>query len=163
MNTRLNTILKSCSNKNFRKGFIKYIASLDYKEFEELFTHYTTIFAHLFIKYSSKELKKYSKDWFKEISLNNKYNEMYALFAEANFTFILEFNKNIGDRNRKREEILQEIEDIKKIINSVFSKEFVINLPPSQYQKIEILMLICNSIYAESELKRLMEELNKTK
>jgi hypothetical protein len=163
MNIRLNTILKTCYNKNSRKGFIKYITSLDYNEFENMFLHYTTVFAHLFIKYSSKKIKKYSKDWFKEIVLNDKYDKIYALFAEANFSYILEFNKNIGERNKKREKILQEIEDVKKIINSVFSKEFVINLPPSQYQKIEILMLICNSIYAENELKRLIEELNKTK
>ena len=115
MNIRLNAIIKTCHNKNSRKGFIKYIASL------------------------------------------------YALFAEANFPFILEFNKNLKEKNIKRERILKEIDDIKRIINTVFSSELIITFPPSQKEKIEILMLVCNSIYAEDELKRLMEELNKTK
>ena len=123
MITRLNSILKTCSNKNARKGFIKYITSLDYIEFEVLFIHYTTIFAKLFIKYSSKKIKKFSKDWFKKKALDVKYDKMYALFADANFTFIIEFNKNLREKNIQREKILQEIEDVKKIINSVFSKE----------------------------------------
>lgn len=160
---RLNLILKKCSDKEFRKGFVKYIESLDYKEFEALFIHYTTIIATLMIRYSAKTIKKYSVDWFKQKAINRKYDQLYNLFADANFLFVVQFNKNIGDRNLKREEILQKIEDIKKFISVAFNKDVILNIPLLQNDKIKIIIMLTNSAYAEKELKRLMEELNKTK
>lgn len=39
---RLNVILKSITNKNVKHGFIKYLSSLDFEDFEYLLEHYLT-------------------------------------------------------------------------------------------------------------------------
>ena len=157
---RLNIILKKCSDKEFRKGYIKYIKSLDYKEFESLFIYYNTIISILMIRYSSKDIKKNTKDWYKQKELDKKYDQLYDLFAEANFDYIIEFNKILNEKNIIREKLLKEIEEVKEIINSLHTKEVTVNLPPSFTDEINILMLISHTIFSKIELQRLMEELN---
>ena len=81
---KLNVILKKCSNKKFRKGYVKYLASLDYKEFETLFIHYVEIVTTLSGRYALKKIKFLSKDWFKKRAANKKYDLVYDLFYDAN-------------------------------------------------------------------------------
>jgi hypothetical protein len=159
INHRLNIILKKSSKSKYRKGFVKYLSSLDYKEFESLFLYYTNIISTLIIRYSTNKIKFLSKKWFNNLSINRKYNKLYYLFFNANSDYMAELSKNIQIRNEKREKLLQEIEQLQNIIKTLYSKEIIISTPLEQQNIIDMIILMSNAIDAEEELKKLIEEL----
>lgn len=159
---RLSELLKKCSNKKYRAGYIKYLSALDYKEYEKIFLYYFEVISVLLIRYD-KGYKKYSKKWFKYKKINKLYDRLYNLFFESNHVFLLVATENLKKSDEQKEKIFQKIEEIKKSIQSIFETEIVVNIPPTNKDYISIMLLIINTLYAKNELNKLLEELNKFK
>mgnify|MGYP000848835058 CR=1 FL=1 len=123
---RLNLILKkSRYNYNFKKGYIKYLSSLDFKEFEELFSHYVEVIAIALKKYDTEKIKLLSKDWFKYKSLIRKYNTVFSIFFQANYDFTLDIIHRLEVRNNIKEEIIKNMQLLLNIsYNNIFSQDF---------------------------------------
>lgn len=160
---RLNIILDKCSNRKFKNGFIQYLRSLDFEEFEILFNYYTSVLTKLMIRYKYKEEKHkiFSKKWFRDQSLSYKYQQINLLFYEANYDFIEKVNKKIKDNNKKISELLVKIRKINESIVVVNGTkiEFVEN--PTTIEVITLISVLVEHIYNKNELDKLMEELNK--
>ena len=69
---RLNVILKSITNKNVKHGFIKYLSSLDFEDFEYLLEHYFTAILRLMFRYKNKKANFLSKQWFINKKINSE-------------------------------------------------------------------------------------------
>jgi len=158
--SRLSTILNKISNRKFRKGYIKYITSLDYKEYETLFVYNTEVVNVLSNRYLTKKYKFLSKGWFKSVSLKMKYDLFYNCFITANPQFMLDLNKNLKNRNRRREKILKSLADIREKIEKTYSMEIIIYDPPTFEDKVKLILMVANSISIEKELKMLLNEFN---
>jgi len=65
MTHRLSIILNKCYNKKFREGFIKYLASLDFAEFDKLFQYYMNVISLLLWRYQKDKIRFFSIKWFK--------------------------------------------------------------------------------------------------
>ena len=81
---RLNYILKKCKRSKFRNGYIKYLESLDYEEFKYLLSYYMQTITRLVIKYNSKNIKLFSRNWFKYYFLKRKYYKLFNIFFTSN-------------------------------------------------------------------------------
>jgi len=159
----LNIILKKSLNYKFRRGFIKYLSSLDYEEFESLFVYYANIISTLLIKYSNKKIRFLSRDWFKYKILNIKYDIFFFLFIKGNREFLLEISKSMTQRNEEREKTLNEIDRLQHIINDLYAKEILVNVSFTQQDKIEVITLIYVAIDTAKELEKLLNSLNHDK
>lgn len=156
---RLSELLKKCSNKKYKKGYIKYLASLDYKEYEKLFLYYFEVISILLIRYDH-EYKRFSKNWFKYKKINKLYEKLYNLFFDSNHVFLLIASEKLKKSDEEKEKIFQKIEELKKIIQAIFETELYVNIPPTNEDFISIMILLTNSLYAKNELNKLLEELN---
>lgn len=160
---RLSVILKKCSNKKFRNGFVKYLTSLDFVEFNALFIYYINVIGLMLHKYNKNKIRFFSIKWFKKKIVDYKYNQLYYIFSDANFAFITIINENMKHENVRSQIILDEIDDIKNSIENLYNKELVINLPLSKEDVIELSVLIIDNIYLRDELKKLVDEIKRTK
>jgi len=160
---KLNTILKKSNNNKFRKGFIKYLSSLNFNEFSFLYNFYMRVMTKLILKYKNKKIKFLSKDWFKNISLQNKYQELYYIFYIANFPYIQKINKNLEINNLKNRILLDNINDVKSSLENLSKKQININPYPTEKEMIDFNILIIGTIYNKQMLDNLLEELNKNK
>lgn len=160
---RLSELLRNCSSRKYKNGYKKYLASLDYVEYEKLFKHYFEILTTLLIKYESKEHKFLSKDWFKARKVNKMYDRLYRLFLDSNHVFLLIATEKMKRINDEKEKIYQKIEELKQSIQNVYNTELLIEIPPTKYDLINLLILFMTSIYSEKELRALLDELKKYK
>jgi len=126
-----NIILKKCSNRKFRKGFIKYLSTLDFQEFSELFDHYTKIFSKFMIRFNLINPKKFTKNWLKRRFLKHKFDSISIIFLEANRDFIIKINKELNYINLKTTNLLIEMEETNKTFsNSKLVYENIISSDP---------------------------------
>jgi len=157
---RLSLILKKCANSNkFEKEFIRYIASLDFKEFEKLFNNYTFIINKCIIKLNNP--KFFSKNWIKSKILNHKFYQLYYIFYKANYDFVKMSNKNLKDKNDKKQKLIDNIYDIQRSLIFLNKKQITLNLDieSTNEEIIDIIILISDSIYIEDELYKMINEL----
>jgi hypothetical protein len=165
MKQRLNVILKKCKNYKFRKGFIKYLSSLDFEEFEQIYNKYVRIIIRLIIRYRNKKIKFLSKDWFKNQILENKWDRLHTIFVESNFAFVTRVNNNDRTKNNKTRKILTDIdvvrETLKNINENVNAKTIEITDYSTQEEIFNFYVLLVDSIYLSLELEKLKDELYK--
>ena len=164
MTHRLSIILNKCYNKKFREGFIKYLASLDFAEFDKLFQYYMNVISLLLWRYQKDKIRFFSIKWFKYKILNYKYNQLYYMFSESNFQFVIIINENMKIENRRREKLISELDDVQKSIESLYNHQLLITLPIlSKQDLIDFSVLIIDNIYLKDELKKLLDEVKEFK
>ena len=157
---RLRTILDKCANKKFRNGYITYLKSLDYDEFEKTFNHYSTVIAKLLIKNKKNKVRIFSKIWFKIGNLEYKWEQLYKLFYMTNPYFVDLAFKNLNIKNNKRIELISKITEHRTTLNSIVSNLISLTQNPTQEEIIRFNLIIIDSIYTSEELEKLVEELN---
>jgi hypothetical protein len=159
--SRINTVLK----RQNKRGYIKYIKSLSYREYETIFMFYINVFIRLENIHNQKERKRFSKSWFKSKMLKYKYNRLHSIFVNANATFMIVLVENLSRDNEIREKLLKEMYDInsKININKAFSTSLVINDPPTEHDVVNLISLISNSIYFKNEIDNISKELENLK
>ena len=164
MTHRLSIILSKCYNKKFREGFIKYLASLDFAEFDKLFQYYMNVISLLLWRYQKDKIRFFSIKLFKYKILNYKYNQLYYMFSESNFQFVIIINENMKIENRRREKLISELDDVQKSIESLYNHQLLITLPIlSKQDLIDFSVLIIDNIYLKDELKKLLDEVKEFK
>lgn len=160
MITRLNDILTKCSNIKFKTGYIKYLKSLNFEEFEKIFVYYASVIQIVAIKYENSRF--FTKKWFKKYLLQLKFNILCNIFFEANFDYLIKIKDNIDIINKKREKILINIKNNKETLNNVLQLKFnVYKIPMTKEDLINFNILIIDNIYLTNELENLIYELNK--
>jgi hypothetical protein len=161
--TRLKYILKFRITNKFKKGYSKYIKSLSYKEYEKLFLYYSEVINVLRIRYEKKERKFLSKFWIKEKMLLLKYHKLYRLFVNSNPVFMVVLKKNLDENNKKTQRLIDDINEAKELMNKIYSKQLVLNIPPTQEDNRKFIMLMLFSFDLEEKVLILSEKLNKNK
>jgi len=157
---KLNNILKNCSHSNkFKIGFIKYLKSLDFVEFDKLFVNYSHIFSMMILKINKP--KFLSKEWFKYRSLHIKFQKIYILFSDANSDFVLLSNKNVSDNITKKQNILKNFKDNQDSLTFLNQTKLELSTDPSIQDVINVTILIVDGVYIREELNRLIIEYNK--
>ena len=157
---RLSIILKKCENKKFRIGYMRYLSSLDFNEFEELFSHYSTIIAKLLIRYQKDKIKFLSRKWFKLSDLEFKWHQLYKLFSLSNPYFVELNMKNLDIKNSKKMELVIKINETRKTLESIVSNPIALPKNSNQEDIIKFNLIIIDSIYTSEELTKLVDELN---
>jgi len=157
---RLSIILKKCENKKFRIGYMKYLGSLDFNEFEELFSHYSTIIAKLLLKYQKNKIKFFSKNWFKLSSLEYKWYQLYRLFSLSNPYFVELNMRNLDVSNSKKTDLIIKINETRQALESIVSNPITLPENAKQEDIIKFNLIIIDSIYTSEELTKLVDELN---
>jgi len=154
----LNDILRKCSNSKFRNGYIMYIKSLDFNEFEKIFIYYASVIQTVMLRYINSS--KFSKKWFKKYKLNYKFGKLYHIFFDANSTYLFEVSKNLAEVNSKREKILIDIDKNKKLLDNLLKEQIILIAPIDRNNLINFNVLIIDNIYLTNKLDNLIKELN---
>jgi hypothetical protein len=157
---RLSIILKKCENKKFRIGYMRYLSSLDFNEFEELFSHYSTIIAKLLLRYQKNKIKLFSKNWFKLSNLEYKWHQLYRLFSLSNPYFVELNMNNLDIKNTKKMDLIMKINETRKELESIISNPIILNQNSNQEEIIKFNLIIIDSIYTSEKLTKLVDELN---
>jgi hypothetical protein len=159
---RLNDILRKCSNTKFRRGYIKYLRSLDFKEFEKIFIHYSTALQIIIIRYTNSRFL--SKNWFKKQILQIKFNTLCQIFFEANYNYLISIKNNIDSINNRREKILTDIKNMQAVLNIILENVDNYNRTIKKILTAQDLIyfniVIINNIYFTDEIEKLIKELN---
>lgn len=160
---RLNIILDKCRDNKFKKGFIIYLQSLDFDEFELLFNYYTSIISRLIFRYKNKEekVKIFSKKWLRNKFLNYKYQTINLLFYAANSNFVKLANKKISDNNKRMSELITKIKEINKSIEAIKNVNLTISEQPSMTEVITLITILIEYIHNKNESEKIMNEINK--
>lgn len=160
---KLRDIWKNLFNEKIKKGFIKYLASLDYEEFDEIFDHFTTTTYRLRLKYKNTKIKFLSEKWFKSKIVLYKYDEMFRLFGVANLDFIKKSNYILDEKNKKKIAIIKNINEKRQILNTLSQLPFTITPYSTQNDILNFYVAIISNIYNSNELAKSIEELNNLK
>lgn len=164
--SRINTVLK----RQNKRGYIKYIKSLSYREYETIFMFYINVFIRLENIHSEKDRKLFSKKWIKSKILKYKYHRLHAMFVNANSVFMIVLSENLEKDNvekekrlKKMDKLLKEMDNINSKINKAFSISLVINDPPTEHDVVNLISLISNSIYFKNEIDKIYKEIENLK
>jgi len=160
---RLTIILNKCERKKYRDGYIKYLKSLEYEEFENIFSYYSLVMAKLLIKYEKNKISFFSKKWLKFINIKYKWNMLYLIFLKANKKFVNLIIKNLDIKNSKKFELISKINETQNILDSIISNPIKLSSNPNQEDIIKFNLIIIDSIYTSEKLTKLMDELNNIK
>jgi hypothetical protein len=160
---KLRDIWKNLFNEKFKKGFIKYLASLDYEEFDEIFDHFITTTYRLRLKYKNTKIKFLSEKWFKSKIVLYKYDEMFRLFGVANLEFIKKSNSILDEKNKKKTNLIKNINEKRQILNALSQIPLVITTNSTQSDILKFYIAIISNIYNSNELVKSLEELNNLK
>jgi len=115
-------------------------------------------------RYQKDKIRFFSIKWFKYKILNYKYNQLYYMFSESNFQFVIIINENMKIENRRREKLISELDDVQKSIESLYNHQLLITLPIlSKQDLIDFSVLIIDNIYLKDELKKLLDEVKEFK
>lgn len=155
---RLKTLLKY--NSRNRKKYSKYLKSLDKKEFEELYTFYSSLLIRkMFFYRNSKFL---SKNWIKYKTLNRYFYRIFKLFYTSNAQFINEINDEIEYNNQLREKINSKLNEQLNILKHISQKNVILNIDSSSTSNeiINFILILSENIYLVEEINKLMLELN---
>ena len=160
---RLTIILNKCERKKYRDGYIKYLKSLEYEEFENIFSYYSLVMAKLLIKYEKNKISFFSKKWLKFINIKYKWNMLYLIFLKANKKFVNLIIKNLDIKNSKKFELILKINETQNTLDSIISNPIKLSSNPNQEDIIKFNLIIIDSIYTSEKLTKLMDELNNIK
>jgi hypothetical protein len=160
---RLTIILNKCERKKYRDGYIKYLKSLEYEEFENIFSYYSLVMAKLLIKYEKNKISFFSKKWLKFINIKYKWNMLYLIFLKANKKFVNLIIKNLDIKNSKKFELILKINETQNTLDSIISNPIKLSSNPKQEDIIKFNLIIIDSIYTSEKLTKLMDELNNIK
>ncbi len=160
---RLNIILNKCRKKKYKSGFISYLRSLDFEEFEILFNYYNSVIARLMFRYKSKneKISFLSKKWFRNEELNYKFSTLNLLFREANNIFVEKADKKISDNNKRISELLTKIQEIKKSLEYIKNAKLIFNENPDMIDMLNLIAILTEYIYNKNESQKIIDEINK--
>lgn len=158
---RLNVILKSITNKNVKHGFIKYLSSLDFEDFEYLLEHYLTAILRLMFRYKNKKANFLSKQWFINKKINSKYRKIAMVFYDANFDYCIKINDKIQQKDNYIINLLNNISENKKVLKKLENIELFLTDMENEKEIIEFASLIISTIFVKKELEKLYEEIGK--
>lgn len=158
MTPRLNVILKTCSKNKLRKGYIKYLNSLDFDEFKYLFYHYTTITIRLMYRYKDDNPKIFSKKWIRNILLRAKYDNIKDVFNEANLEYVDKMHNDLIINNKRKTELIAKLTEINNTLKNLrFSG---IPIKSAKDETIVIFAYAVDVMYMNQEFKRILEEID---
>lgn len=155
---RTSVILKKCQNRKFKKGFILYLSSLEFKEFKELYDHYTTVIAKMLIKYEDKP-KFFSKAYFIKDLLNYHFDKIYNMFSAANYPFVNKINIDLSNNNKRKDQLLIDIKEKQKILENLSTLQFTIYQMPTNEEIIKFSIVIIENLSINNELNNMINEL----
>lgn len=161
MITRLSEIFKNIYKKKFREGYIKYLRSLDFEEFDFIYHQYAGTVAVLHKRYESKNHKFLSKNWINLKILTSKFKVLYYVFHSANKDFMKKSFKLLEERNSKSLRILTEINEVKATLKNLENKTLMITQNPNSEDIISITSYFVSNIYNNQRLQELLDELKK--
>lgn len=160
MKKTISYILNKCSSSKFEKSYIKYLASLDFDEFEKFFSNYSSIIAKLIIRYRANKIKLFSKKWFKLSNLEYKWHLLYSMFIKSNRNFVDKITQNLEIKNNKKMSLLSKIIKTRQELESIISHPISLIPDPTTEDIIKFNLIIIDSIYTSEELTKLVDELN---
>lgn len=160
MKKTISDILNKCSSDKFKKSYIKYLASLDFDEFEELFSKYSSTIAKLIIRYRKNKIKFFSRKWFKLSDLEYKWHLLYSMFVKSNNYFVDKITQNLEIKNNKKMSLLSKIIKTRQELESIISHPISLIPDPTVEDIIKFNLIIIDSIYTSEELTKLVDELN---
>lgn len=155
---KLSTILK-LSYKS-EKQYIKYLKSLDFEEFKEIYFHYMKIIIRYESIYKKQNAKKFSKNWFINRKIHNKYKNFNGLFVLSNINHIVKISNDLDISNNRKEELIKNIIDTRKTIDFLSKHPIILNENPTKEEIIKFNVLVIDSIYFNKKMKDLLNELN---
>lgn len=161
--TKLSTILNNIKNSKYKKGYIKYLKSLDYDEFRTLFVYYMAIIIRYENIYIKKNIKKYTLFWLKNYFIRKKYIRLYSIFYNSNQDFVIKINKKIEYDNNIRQHLINNIKEVTETISNLEGKIAVITEKSTRKDLIDFTVLLIDSIYLRNELNKLLDKLDKYK
>ena len=156
----ISSILKMCNNYKYKKNFIKYLSSLDFKEFEQIFVNYSKVISRLTVRYINNKPKTFSKKWFSVIFLENNFRKLYIIFSRANFAFVMRINNDLVNKLNKRDILLKRINENNIILNNISDKRIKIDTATTIADIIYFNILIIDNIYINEEQIKLIDEFN---
>lgn len=159
MKHRLSEILKNCENTKYRKGFIKYLGSLNYKEFKELYIHYTVIVIKYENKFKSESPRFFSKNWFITKYTKIKSDKVFHIFIQSNRTFFDRVGKELNANNKLRETLMNDMNDVKNKIDILSKFSFEIQEKPSSEDIIMFSSLLIQNVYLKNKLEKLTSDI----
>lgn len=158
---RLNVILKNISNYKYKRGFINYISSLSYDDFEYLLRYYMSALIRLMLRYKDRKANFLSKQWFINRKLILKYRKIGTIFYNANYDFCKKIDDNIQEDNKIKSELLNNIRENQNILNNLQTVQILITDMMDEKEIINFCSYIISVIYVKKELEKLYEELGK--
>ena len=157
---KLNSILKKCNNRKYKKGFVMYLSSLDDKEFEKIFYHYLSVINRLLNIYTEYKIKIFSKKWFNQIILQLKFRHVFLIFCKANYFLVLKIKTDVLNRNKKRDILLKKISENEDILYSISKQQIIFSEKPTIQEIIYFNGLIIDNIYLREETIKMIDEFN---
>jgi len=158
---RLNVILKNITNKNVKHGFIKYLSSLDFEDFEYLLEHYLTVIVRLMFRYKNKKANFLSKQWFINKKINSKYRKIAMAFYDANFDYCIKISDKIQQKDKHIINLLNNISENKKVLKNLENIQLFLTDMENEKEIIEFTSLIISTIFVKKELEKLYDEIEK--
>jgi hypothetical protein len=158
---RLNVILKNVSNYKYKRGFINYISTLSYDDYEYLLRYYMSALIRLMLRYKNRKANFLSKQWFINRKLILKYRKIGTIFYNANNNFCKKIDDNIREDNKIKTDLLNNIRENQNILNNLLKTKILITDMKDEKEIISFCGLTISIIYANKELERLYEELGK--
>ena len=161
---RLNTILKKSSNSKYEKNFEKYLSSLDFEEYRDLFGGYLVVFTRLMIRYRSK--KKTIKNWFNNHLLKAKYYKFIGIFMNGNRVLFDRYNNELQEINKGTTNLIIDIEKAKISLQNlraswlIWSDSLLKFNDVSRENMIFFNILLISIIHHNKEYERLVIELD---
>lgn len=163
MINRLSVILDKSQNKKFRNEYIKYLKSLDFEEFEYIFSYYSSVLVKLLLRYKKNKIRLFSKKWFILKDIQIKWRILYLLFLDANYKFVKRTLDNLEIKNSKRMDLIIKINETKQALDSIISNPIKLTSNPKKEDIIKFNLIIIDSIHTSEELTNLMDKLNNIK
>jgi len=155
---RLKDFINKITNRKYRNGFINYLKVSSFDEYYQMQKLYGDIIFKLIFKYDNS--KFLSKNWFKYMYLKLLWSKIYEIFSRGNNSFMIKINKELGESNKKRRKLLDEINEYKNILKSL--NTISLNLSDTSNKNIiKINLTIIDLIYSDNYLNKLYDELNK--
>ena len=160
---RIKDILSKMYNRKFREGFTKYLASLDYNEFDFMYNYYTSILIKVINRYTKNKPKFLSKRWFNYNVLYMKYSYLFHIFMKANSEFVVLSNKLLKENNAKVSKLIEDINEKQRILKHIASTPLTFSEYSTIEDRIKFYLAVVDNIYSTEILEKSIEELKTLK
>ena len=158
---RLNVILKNLSNYKYKCGFIKYLSSLNFDDFEKLLNYYLSIILRLTLRHKNKKANFLSKQWFINRYINSIFLKITMVFYDANFDYFIKIDKNIQKKNNIIINLLNNIYENQNTLKNLEKiKVYLIDMKTDK-EIVEFASLAISTIFVKQELEKLYNEIEK--